>query len=68
MTALDWSVVAAYGAVLVWITIRARRTRSLDDFTVASRDTPRGMVFASLAATYIGPGFCEATAGREWVV
>ena len=60
---LDWIVVAAYIGVLVWITLAARRTRLLEDFTVASRDMPRAMIFATLGATYIGPAYTLGIAG-----
>ena len=61
---IDWTVVAAYIGVLVLITVKARRTRLLEDFTVASRDMPRGMVFATLSATYIGPAYTLGIAGN----
>ena len=60
---LDWIVVAAYIGALVLITVKARRTRLLEDFTVASRDMPRAMVFATLSATYIGPAYTLGIAG-----
>ncbi len=60
---IDWIVVAAYVAALVVITVKARRTRLLEDFTVASRDMPRAMVFATLSATYIGPAYTLGIAG-----
>ena len=61
---IDWTVVAAYVGVLGLITVKARRTRQLEDFTVASRDMPRAMVFATLAATYIGPAYTLGLAGN----
>ena len=61
---IDWTVVAAYVGVLGLITVKARRTRQLEDFTVASRDMPRAMVFATLAATYIGPAYTLGIAGN----
>ena len=54
---LDWTVVAFYVGALILITVKARRTRLLEDFTVASRDLPGAMVFATLSATYIGPAY-----------
>ncbi len=61
---IDWIVVGAYIGVLVLIAVKAGRTRLLEDFTVASRDMPRGMVFATLAATYIGPAYTLGIAGK----
>jgi SSS family solute:Na+ symporter len=61
---IDWTVVAAYVCILGIITVKARRTRLLEDFTVASRDMPRGMVFATLSATYIGPAYTLGIAGN----
>ena len=61
---IDWTVVAAYIGVLGLIAVKARRTRGLEDFTVASREMPRGMVFATLSATYIGPAYTLGIAGN----
>lgn len=61
---IDWTVVAAYIGVLALITVKAGRTRKLEDFTVASRDMPRAMVFATLSATYIGPAYTLGIAGN----
>ena len=64
MQLLDWAVVALYIGALVLITVKARRTRLLEDFTVGSRDIPRAIVFATLGATYIGPAYTLGIAGN----
>ncbi len=64
MGTLDWAVVALYIGALVIITIKARRTKLLDDFTVGSRDIPQAIVFATLGATYIGPAYTLGIAGN----
>ena len=61
---IDWTVVAAYIGALGLVAVKARRTRQLEDFTVASRDMPRAMVFATLSATYIGPAYTLGIAGN----
>ena len=46
---------------LAWLT---RRTRSFKEFSVGSQKVPTAMIFASLAATYIGPGFSVGFTGK----
>ncbi|GFO81893.1 MAG: sodium:solute symport protein [Methyloceanibacter sp.] len=43
-----------------------RRTRSFAEFSVGSRKVPAAMVFASMAATYIGPGFSVGFASKGY--
>jgi len=57
VTALDIAAIILYFScmgVFAWLT---RRTKTFSDFSVASHSIPASMIFASLCATYVGPGF-----------
>jgi SSS family solute:Na+ symporter len=58
------AIVIAYISLLTFVAIRARADREFEDFSLARRSLPVAMVFASLAATYIGPGFSIGFVGR----
>ena len=54
---IEYTILAAYLAVLLWIGIRSsRRVRSSDDYTLAGRDVPWIVVLATTAATMLGGG------------
>jgi len=57
-------VVAAYVLVLTFVAMRARAARRFSDFSLAGRALPLALVFGSLAATYVGPGFSIGFVGR----
>lgn len=57
-------VVAAYLVVLTFVALRARAARRFSDFSLAGRALPLALVFGSLAATYVGPGFSIGFVGR----
>ena len=57
-------VVVAYLAVLTFVAVRARAARQFTDFSLAGRALPLALVFGSLAATYVGPGFSIGFVGR----
>jgi len=61
-----WSVavVVAYLAVLTFVAVRARAARDFTEFSLARRALPLALVFGSLAATYVGPGFSIGFVGR----
>ncbi len=63
-TVLSVLVVAAYVLVLTVVALRARAARRFSDFSLAGRALPLALVFGSLAATYVGPGFSIAFVGR----
>jgi SSS family solute:Na+ symporter len=55
--AIEYTMLAAYLAVLLWIGIRsARRVKTSSDYTLAGRDVPWIVVLATTAATMIGGG------------
>ena len=64
LTTLDGIFVVAYFAGLLVFGTLVRRIRSFADYAVAERRVPAVMVFASLAAAYIGPGYTLGVCGK----
>ena len=62
--ALSIFVVVAYALVLTFIAVRARAARDFTQFSLAGRALPLALIFGSLCATYVGPGFSIAFVGR----
>jgi SSS family solute:Na+ symporter len=58
------AVVVAYVGVLTFVAVRARAAREFTEFSLARRALPLALVFGSLAATYVGPGFSIGFVGR----
>jgi len=63
-TILSFFVVAAYALVLTFVAVRARAAREFAEFSLARRALPLALVFGSLAATYVGPGFSIGFVGK----
>ncbi len=63
-TVASVAVVVAYAAVLTFVAVRARAAREFEEFSLAKRALPLALVFGSLAATYVGPGFSIGFVGR----
>ncbi len=63
-TALSIGIIFAYVALLILVVVRARAAREFEEFSLAGRALPLAMVFGSLAATYVGPGFSIGFVGR----
>jgi SSS family solute:Na+ symporter len=63
-TVLSVFVVAVYVVVLTFVAVRARAARRFSEFSLARRALPLALVFGSLAATYVGPGFSIGFVGR----
>ena len=61
---LPVAVVIAYVVLLTFVAIRARAAREFEEFSLAKRALPLALVFGSLAATYIGPGYSIGFVGR----
>lgn len=57
-------VVAAYAVLLTFVAVRARAAREFAEFSLAKRALPLALVFGSLAATYVGPGFSIGFVGK----
>lgn len=58
------AVVVAYLVLLTFVAVRARAAREFEEFSLAKRTLPLALVFGSLAATYIGPGYSIGFVGR----
>ncbi len=52
--------------MLTWVAFRARAARQFGDFSLAGRKVGLPLVFGSLAATYVGPGFSIGFVGRGY--
>ncbi len=63
-TVLPVIVAAAYVVVLTFVALRARAARHFSEFSLARRALPLALVFGSLAATYVGPGFSIGFVGK----
>jgi len=61
------AVVIVYVLVLTFVAVRARAAREFAEFSLAKRALPLALVFGSLAATYVGPGFSIGFVGRGFV-
>lgn len=57
-------LVIGFFAVLAFVVFRARTAREYAEFSLARRSLPVALIFASLCATYIGPGFSIGFVGR----
>jgi SSS family solute:Na+ symporter len=62
--ALSVAVVTVYLVILIFVAIRARAAREYEEFSVARRALPLALIFGSIAADYIGPGFSIGFVGR----
>jgi SSS family solute:Na+ symporter len=63
-TVLSGAAIALYVILLAFVAIRARTAREYEDFSVAKRSLPLALIFGSVAATYVGPGFSIGFVGR----
>ena len=57
-------LVIGFFAVLAFVVLRARTAREYADFSLAKRSLPLPLIFASLCAAYIGPGFSIGFVGK----
>ena len=64
MEFLDWTIITIYIMALFGFAIAGRRAKSIDDFAVGSRQIHKGVILATLAATYIGPGYAIGLANK----
>jgi SSS family solute:Na+ symporter len=56
--------VIVYVIVLAFVALRARVAREYEEFSVAKRILPLALVFGSITATYVGPGFSIGFVGK----
>lgn len=65
MTAIDWVLVVAYFALLVLIGVQSiRRVKSSSDFAVAGARITWPILFATVAASFLGGGAAMGNAGN----
>jgi SSS family solute:Na+ symporter len=58
------AVIGAYVVILTYVAMRARAAREFSEFSLAKRALPLALVFGSLAATYVGPGYSFGFVGK----
>lgn len=63
---LDLAAVAGYFLLMGILGYLTRRTKSFSEFAVGGRSVPATMIFASLAATIVGPGFSVGITNKSW--
>ena len=63
-TLLSAGAVIVYVIVLTFVALRARVAREYEEFSVAKRILPVALVFGSITATYVGPGFSIGFVGK----
>lgn len=66
LTPLDVAAVVFYFALMVALAFLTRRTKTFQEFAVGKHSVPTTMIFASLAATIVGPGFSIGVTGKGW--
>lgn len=64
LTPLDYLFIGLYFLGLVVFGVLVRRIRKFGDYAVGGRSVPGVMIFASLCAAYIGPGYTMGFAGK----
>ena len=66
---VDLSIIIVYLVMTLAVGIYAgRRIRDLEDFAVAGRSYPAWIIFATLAASFIGGGFTMGNAQKVYVI
>ncbi len=63
-TVLSVALVVGYVSVLTLVALRARAAREYEEFSLARRALPLPLIFGSLCATYVGPGFSIGFVGK----
>ncbi len=63
---LDIAAVAGYFVTMCVLGYLTRRNKTFSEFAVGGRSIPTTMIFASLAATIVGPGFSVGITSKAW--
>lgn len=63
---LDLAAVTGYFLLMGVLGYFTRRTKTFSEFAVGKHSVPGVMVFASLAATIVGPGFSVGVTSKSW--
>ncbi len=61
---LSVALVIGYVMVLGFVAVRARAAREYAEFSLARRALPLALIFGSLCAAYVGPGFSIGFVGK----
>jgi len=64
MQNFDWVVLVVYFIGMIGIVLLNRKARTMSDFAVGSRQIPGSIIFATLSATFIGPGYSMGLANK----
>lgn len=64
MVLIDSIVVIIYFLLIAFLIFKNKKASSLEDFAVGGRKIPSTLVFASLAATFLGPGYSMGLANK----
>lgn len=65
---LDVAAVVGYFLLMVVLGFLTRRTKTFKEFAVGRRSIPVVMIFASLSATIVGPGFSIGVTSKSWTM
>ncbi|MEO1263944.1 MAG: sodium:solute symporter family protein [Bacteroidota bacterium] len=57
MHQIDWFVLCFYFVGILYVILKVRKVGNIEDFAVASRNVAGPIVFATLAASIVGPGY-----------
>ena len=63
---LDITAIVGYFVLMAILGYLTRRTKTFSEFAVGRRSIPMTMIFASLAATIVGPGFSVGVTSKSW--
>lgn len=66
LNSLDVLAMLAYFVLIAVFGYLTRRTKTFTEFSVGGHSVPATMVFASLAATIVGPGFSVGFTSKGW--
>lgn len=66
ISSADFIVIILYFGFLLFFGYVTRRTKTFDEFAVGKHSVPAMMIFASMAATIIGPGFSVGFTAKGW--
>ncbi|MFC1606845.1 sodium:solute symporter family protein [Candidatus Latescibacterota bacterium] len=64
MSILDWTVIVAYFIGLAIMVVLTRRAKTMEDYAVGSRQIPGSIIFATLSASFLGPGYVMGLANK----
>jgi SSS family solute:Na+ symporter len=67
ITSLDAVAIVAYFVVMAVLAYLTRRNRTFNEFALGKHSIPALMIFASLAATIVGPGFSVGFTAKGYV-